>query len=289
MKSFIVSENNNNKKIVPVILDEYSGLSYNSLLKAFRKKDVKVNGTRVSSDYVVSTGDKIEIYLIDSFFEKPSLDIVYEDDNLIIVNKPQGVAVHPDSKTSSNTLIDNINEYLETKNESARLCHRIDRNTGGIVISAKNYEALSCIKEKLSSNEIHKHYICMVYGIMDKKADTLNAYLTKDSRKSHVYVNDQPEAHSLPITTKYTVVSEGENYSILDIELLTGRTHQIRAHMAHIGHPVIGDGKYGTNDINKEFKAKRQKLWAYKIDMLFKDDCYLSYLNGKTFKINPDL
>ena len=292
MKSFIVNKNHKSTKLVDIILEEYPTLSFGVLSKAFRKKDVKVNGKRVSGETTVKLNDLIEIYIIDSFFEKDdifSFEIVYEDDNILIVNKPQGLIVHSDTKETKDTLINKINEYLKEKKQSAKLCHRIDRNTGGIVISAKNEEALKCIKEKLNSNEIEKYYICEVYGIPKKKSALLKAHLTKNAKTGMVYVNERPEKNSLEILTEYKVFKEKKDTSILEIKLLTGRTHQIRAHLAYMGHQIIGDGKYGKNEINKLFKKKKQQLWAYKIVFNLSSPCLLSYLNDRIFKINIPL
>lgn len=223
------------------------------------------------------------------FFGNKDLKIIYEDDNILAINKEQGILVTDESGINSITLTKLVKEKFGNNIEP---CHRLDRNTKGIVLFAKNEETLKILFDKFKNHEIEKHYKAMVYGIPHKKTATLNAYLFKDNKKSLVYISDTPKKGYVPIETKYNILKYDikKNFSILDVELLTGKTHQIRAHLAHIGYPIIGDGKYGKNEINKKFGHKVQQLCSYKLKFnFFTDSGILNYLNGKEFILNRNL
>ncbi len=300
MKSFTISNNDCNQRVDKFITKTFPKLPKSLMFKEIRKKNIKVNKKRTEASYILKKGDLLELYIKDELLEEKKkhydflkasrdIDIIYEDKNIILLNKKPGVLCHPDGSEYVNTLISSIKRYLYEKKEwnpqqensfSPALANRIDRNTGGIVIACKNAEALRILNEKIKNREIKKYYLCAVEGIMSKSSEILVGYLTKDSRKNKVTVHNNEIKNSKKIITKYTVIDSYDNKSLLEIDLLTGRTHQIRAHLASIGHPLINDGKYGEN--HGRF---RQALYSYKLKFSFKDENMLSYLNGKEFTI----
>ncbi len=294
MKRLIVSKKETEKKLNNIILKQYPDLSINTLNKALRKKDIRVNNTKVSENIVVYENDVIDIYISDNLFTKHlniniSDIIVFEDNNIIILNKPCGICVQSDTK-NENSLEQLLTKY-SNNSFIPQACHRLDRNTTGLVVFAKNNSAknelLYCFKHRL----IDKYYLTKVYGILKQKKKLLHDYLFKDSKKNIVIISNEKKKGYEEIKTKYVVKSENtkENYSILEVELLTGKTHQIRAHLAYINHPIVGDGKYGMNDINKKYNAKTQQLCAYKIKFNTSSLDLLQYLDGKTFEISCEL
>lgn len=308
MKSIKVDEKNQNIRIEKYIQTIYPDVPYSVLQKAFRKKDIKVNGKRIDKNYIVKSGDVLDIYINDDLLEGGKgtagenakwFTIIYEDENILIVDKKQGIPVHPDGKHTKYTLIDLVREYLRSNAETngcccasfqPSLCHRLDRNTGGLVIIAKNQESLDTMLKKIEEHEVKKYYQCLVIGKMEKKDDLLKAYLWKDAGKSRVFVSSHKKKGSLGIITKYKVINYNPQLDIshLEVELMTGRTHQIRAHLAFIEHPVLGDGKYGINSINRMHGIKQQALWAYRLKFEFKESgSMLDYLKGKEFSIEP--
>ncbi len=240
MRKLVVDKKYNNKKLINFLLDNFNGLSINIIYKALRKKDILVNGIRVKDNVTLISGDNVTVYITDNYlFKQVYLDIVFEDNNIIIVNKPSGVEV-VDENSNNETLTTILEKQIQTL---VFPCHRLDRNTTGLVLFAKNKTVLNILLEKFKNREISKFYKCMVYGIPKKTSDTLEAYLFKDNKKSFVYVYDKPQKGSVKIITSYKVleINIKQNTSILEVELHTGKTHQIRAHLAHIGLPIIGD------------------------------------------------
>ena len=296
-------------KFLTKALDLPTSLMY----KSIRTKKIKVNRKRAEISLVLSEGDLVQCFLAEEFFAKldsdvkaPNLSkiknlpkIIYEDENILLINKEAGISVHEDEHTKNDTLITKIHAYLYQKGEydpnseksfAPALCNRIDKNTAGIVIAAKNAEALRVMNEKIKEREIDKFYIAAIHGIPKKSEDTLYGYLLKDEKTNTVKVYDKnPPRGAKNIITKYNVIAKKDDTALIEVELLTGRTHQIRAHMAHIGHPLVGDGKYGINKEDKRLGYKYQALCSYRLRFSFKgEETVLDYLNGKEFKIPKD-
>ncbi len=286
MRKLIVDNKFNNKKLQAFLQFNFNGLSSSMFFKTLRKKDIKINGKRTSENIAIFENDVIEIYLDDKFLLNTiNIDIIYEDDNILVVNKPSNIEVLDDTQ---NNLTKIIQDKYNLDNNLPYPCHRLDRNTTGLIIYAKNQEALDILNSKIENHEISKFYKCTVVGILPKKEATLEDYLFKDSKKSMVYISSTPKQGYKKIITSYKVIKEDKqnNLSVLEVQLHTGRTHQIRAHLAHIGHPILGDGKYGINDINKKFNKKFQELTAFKLVFNFKSNSrILEYLNGKEIKV----
>lgn len=286
MKEIIVNEKFHNKKLNTFLLDSFPNLASNTLYKALRKKDIRVNNKRIHENVTVHTGDKIAVFITDNLlFGAPSnFPVVYEDENILILNKPAGICITENSH-SNETLTTLVKARFGAQLEP---CHRLDRNTTGLILYAKNETALSILLQKFKNHEIEKHYRATVVGIPAKKHEILIAYLFKDSKKSLVYISDTPQKNYTKIQTEYTILSTNSqnNTSELDVILHTGKTHQIRAHLAHIGHPILGDGKYGVNEINKKLKKSTQMLCSYKLKFNFvTNNGILEYLNGKEFSL----
>lgn len=276
MKILVVDEKYNNKKLDKFIFDKFPSLSSSLFYKTLRKKDFRVNDNRISENIILHTGDEIKVFISDELLENNvSLSTIYEDDNILVIDKPTSIEVVGDNSVTS---------ILEKKYSYIKPCHRLDRNTTGLVLFAKNEESLNILLDKFKNHEIEKHYRATIYGIPKVKKAKLEAFLFKDSKKSLVYILDEPKKGYQKIITSYEVIKEDkkQNISVLDVKLETGRTHQIRAHLAYIGFPIIGDGKYGKNEINKKFNKKTQLLESYNLKFNFSSPSgILSYLNGK--------
>lgn len=275
MRNLKVTEKYNNKKLINFLTENFDGLSLSTIYKALRKKDIKINNIRVSENCLLRKGDDVTIYIQDNFlFKQYNIPIVYQDENIVVFNKPAGLEYDTLTKYVSNTLSNNKVNFLQP-------CHRLDRNTSGLILFAKNQKSLNELLVAFKNHKITKHYICVIYGIPAYKNQKLEAFLFKDSKKSQVYISDFQKKGYKKIITSYNLLKSNKkkNISLLDITLETGRTHQIRAHLAHIGFPIIGDGKYGNNKINKQFNLYTQQLSSYSLSFHLSPDNHLFYLN----------
>lgn len=300
----IIGENDSGQRVDKFLTKNFANLPKSELYKAIRKKDIRVNSKRCEISTKLNTGDELYMFLPEDFLQqKPKeydflkapkkLDIVYEDENIMLLDKKPGLIVHPDENYHFDSLISRIQHYLFNKKEydpekenafAPALVNRIDRNTGGIVMAAKNAESLRILNQKVKSRELDKLYLCIAVGKMEKKSETLTGYLEKNEKQNRVYISSKKAPDAKTIVTKYSVLKQGKNFSLLEVELLTGRTHQIRAHLASIGHPLAGDGKYGTNTVNKKIGFAYQALYSYKLKFDFSSDAgILNYLNGREF------
>ncbi len=307
MRSIMVNGNDSNQRI-DKFLDKYLiNMPKNLLYKYIRKKRINVNKKRVNINYNLKEGDIIYFYINDEFFPKSNdknelenlmilkhnIKIIYEDNNILLIDKEPGILVHSAKPNSKDDLTSHLKSYLYKKGEyipsqentfAPAVCNRLDRNTGGIVIAAKNAPALRIINEQIRNKKIRRFYLCLVRGRLINKQGQLTGYITKNQLLNMVDITDSPKINSKQIITNYKVLNENnDDTSLLEIELITGRTHQIRAHLAHIGHPILGDIKYGLGKTNNNFKY--QALYSYKIIFDFTDAKVLNYLKGKTFEI----
>ena len=275
--------------------------------KYIRLKRIKLDGKRAERDTRLQEGNVLQLYINDEFFDKPrednayltvaapKLNIVYEDENILLVDKRPGLAVHPhDGAEYGRTLIDHIQSYLYQKREwrpreenafTPALCNRIDRNTGGIVIAAKTAEALRVMNQKIKDRELDKRYLAIVEGMPKPREGSLKGYLFKDEKKNRVFVTDKMQPGAKTCQTNYKVLTSANGLSLVECELITGRTHQIRAQFAHAGHPLLGDGKYGKLD--KRFDRTYQALYSYKLTFTFTTEAgSLENLNGRSFQVD---
>ena len=275
VEKFNVNESGN---LINILSKKFSNISLSKLKSILKNKDVKIDGSRVKENVFVDVGQEITIYFSDDLFEV-NVDVVYQDENIIVVNKPQNLET---INSDGVALIDFVKSQI---GQEIFAVHRLDRNTTGLVVFAKKIEAKNELDKAFKNRTIDKFYLALVYGLLAKQKDEMVAYLKKDSQKSLVEVIDKPAGGYEKIQTNYVVVDEYENSSLVEVELITGKTHQIRAHFAHIGNFVVGDEKYGDAKINKLFKKNKQCLCSHKIIFHFKDGV-LRYLDGKTIELD---
>ena len=306
MKEFTIGANDAGQRLDRFLAKAVPLLPASLAQKYIRLKRIKCNGGRAQRDLRLQAGDVLQLYINDEFFDKPrednafltvavpKLNILYEDDHILLVDKRPGLAVHPhDGAEYGKTLIDHIQAYLYQKREwrpreensfTPALCNRIDRNTGGVVIAAKTAEALRVMNQKIKDRELDKRYLAIVEGIPQPKTGSLKGYLFKDAKKNRVFVTDTPQTGSKSCQTNYRVLQSRNGLSLVECELITGRTHQIRAQFAHAGHPLLGDGKYGKLD--KRYDRTYQALYSYKLTFTFSTPAgELEYLNGRSFRV----
>lgn len=309
MKEFTVTRNDAGQRLDRFCAKNAPTLASATLQKFFRTKDIKVNGHWQKADYRLSEGEMVRMYVPDAAFSAPkkrmaadtlaavsdALDIIYEDENLLLVNKKPGVLCHPASGWDPATLVAQIQSHVYRRGEwdpkaensfAPALANRIDRGTGGIVIAAKNAAALRILDEKIRARELDKRYLCVCLGRPNPPQGELRGWLFKDAAKNTVYVRDRQEPGAQLAVTRYKLLASANGLSLVECALETGRTHQIRTQMAHFGHSLLGDSKYGDERQNRRFHEKRQLLWSYQLRFDFKSDAgLLNYLNGKCFTV----
>ena len=308
MREFTIGKNDAGQRLDRFVAKNLPLLPPALLQKYIRLKRIKVNGKGSKRDVRLNAGDVLQLYINDEFFDKPSeenmfltlfspqLDIVYEDENLLLVNKRPGLVVHADETEKVNTLINHIQAYLYQKREwnpkwenafAPALCNRIDRNTGGIVIAAKNAETLRIINDKIKNHELEKSYLCVTVGHPRPAEGRIEGFLLKDEAKKQVFFYHKPIPGDKTAVTLYKTLESRGPLSLVECRLLTGRTHQIRVSMAEIGCPLLGDGKYGRGAVNKQYHETRQALYSYKLAFAFTTDAgALEYLRGREFTVD---
>ena len=307
MRELTVGKNDAGQRLDRFVSKAVPLLPESLLQKYIRLKRIKLNGKGSKRDVRLNEGDRLSLYVNDEFFEapreensylkvgSPRLDIVYEDGNILLCDKKPGMLCHSAGKWDYNTLIAHIQAYMYQKGEwdpksenafAPALCNRIDRNTGGMVIAAKNAGALRVMNEKIASRELDKRYLCVVVGRPRPPEGKLEGFIFKDAEKGRVYVRSRPSPGARTAVTYYKTLASGKGLSLVECRLETGRTHQIRAQMAAAGTPLLGDGKYGDGRSNRAYGETGQLLYSYRLDFDFSSPAgELEYLNGASFKV----
>jgi len=310
MKEFVIGKNDANQRLDRFVAKTVPLLPSSLAQKYIRLGRIKVGGKKAKRDFRLSAGDMVSMYVNDEFFEAlsrenaylriadPALDIIYEDENILLLNKQAGILCHSEGSFDYGTVISRVQAYLYQKGEwrpreensfAPALCNRIDRNTSGIVIAAKNADSLRIINDKIKLREIDKFYLAVVHGVPRLRSGRLEGFIFKDAVKNQVFVtkDSRPGAKTAVMEFRTIANDTAGRLSLLECRLITGRTHQIRAQLADIGHPLLGDGKYGSERLNKSYGETRQALCSYKLVFSFKTEAgSLAYLNGSTFRLD---
>ncbi len=304
MREMMIKENDAGQRLDKFLLKAVPGLPKTLMYKFLRTKHIKLNGKKAEISTRLQPGDRLTFFISDEFFvkddprlfmrAKPEVRVVYEDENILLADKPSGLIVHEDDGEAVDTLINRVKHYLVDKGEydpdgeasfAPALCNRIDRNTQGIVIVAKNAQSLRLLNECIKNRELHKFYLCLLKGVPQPKEAELTHFMRKDEKENKAIVYDKPVPGGKTMITRYRVLRSYKKAALCEVELKTGRTHQIRAHMAYIGCPLVGDGKYSDNRLERTLGFESQALCSYKLIFDFKDSCALSYLNGRVFTV----
>ncbi len=307
MKELVITARDAGKRLDRYLRAELPLLKQGMCQKYLRLGRIKLNGRASEGSARLEPGDVVQLYIADELLAKPrpvdallsrfkySLRIVHEDDNLLLVDKRPGLMVHADATEKLNTLVTHVRAYLYQKGEYDSMdrtafapapCNRIDRFTGGIVIFAKNAPALRAMDALIRRREVEKHYLCIILGQMPAPHGTLEGYILKPEGRRSVLVSERALPGAQRALTRYETLSANREMSLVDCELITGRTHQIRAQFAHAGHPLLGDGQYGRPEEGKRFGREYQALYAYRVDMAFRGDAGpLEYLRGRSFAV----
>lgn len=307
MKEFIIGKNDAGQRLDRWLAKTVPLLPAPLAQKYIRLKRIKRNGKGAKRDVRLDVGDVLQLYINDEFFHQPTpenaflslyqpkLNVLYEDEHILLVDKRPGLVVHPDETERVNTLLTHIQAYLYQKKEwspywensfAPALCNRIDRNTGGIVIAAKTAEGLRVMNQKIRDRELTKRYLCVIQGHMTPREGRLEGYILKDEEKKQVYVRKRLEPGAKTAITDYKTLAVKNGLSLVECDLITGRTHQIRAQFAAAGHPLLGDGKYGSERENRKYGRHGQALYSYKLTFHFTTDAGpLEPLDGRTFQV----
>lgn len=308
MRELVVKKNDANQRLDKFLLKKFKTMPKKMAYMYIRKKCVKVNGKKATPEVMLKENDLLTFYIKDEFFDNiqeenyeflkapKNLKIIYEDENIILLDKKPGVIVHQDKSYHFDCLLLRLQHYLYDNGEynpkeencfAPALVNRIDRNTGGIVIGAKNAESLRILNQKMKDRELHKFYLCLLINKPKKDNAILSDYLIKNEKTNKVTVLSNEKQGAKKILTKYSVLETNNNLTLCEVELLTGRTHQIRAHMSSIGCPILGDNKYGNKKLNQKYSLSKQCLYSYKLAFDFTTDSgILSYLDKKDFSTN---
>ena len=308
MRELVVKKNDANQRLDKFLLKKFKTMPKKMAYMYIRKKCVKVNGKKATPEVILKENDLLTFYIKDEFFDNiqeenyeflkapKTLKIIYEDENIILLDKKPGVIVHQDKSYHFDCLLLRLHHYLYDNGEynpkeencfAPALVNRIDRNTGGIVIGAKNAESLPIRNQKMKHRELHKFYLCLLINKPKKDNAILSDYLIKNEKTNKVTVLRNEKQGAKKILTKYSVLETNNNLTLCEVELLTGRTHQIRAHMSSIGCPILGDNKYGNKKLNQKYSLSKQCLYSYKLAFDFTTDSgILSYLDKKEFSTN---